>query len=140
MREAEYLDAPERVCTRCGVRRPVEEFVRRSGSRGGGFKGWCKRCDSERASAYYWAKRERILGAAAAKRGRIRQPERTTCSECGEPLEGRQRLTCGSGPCRDKRLKRENPEAYAKREARKAERRRQARRRASEEPAPSPAT
>jgi hypothetical protein len=95
MRDAEYLDEPTRVCTKCGERLPVEEFVRRSGSRGGGTKGWCKRCDSARASAYYWANRERILEAAAAKRGRVRQPERTTCSECGVVLEGRQRVTCG---------------------------------------------
>jgi hypothetical protein len=62
------------------------------------------------------------------------------CSECGVELEGRLRVCCGSSSCREARLKRTNPEAHAKREARKVERRRQARRRASEKPAPSPAT
>src|SRR5688500_15885957 len=52
--------------------------------------------ERERARAYYWRSRERVLEKAAAKRGSERSPERTTCSECGRPLEGRQRLTCGS--------------------------------------------
>ena len=82
----------------------------------------------ERARRYYREHREKILGKAAAKRGKPRPPERTTCEECGALLEGRQRVSCGKAACRDRRFNRTNPAAYARREAAKVERRRDARR------------
>jgi hypothetical protein len=86
----------------------------------------------ERARAYYWANRERVLEKAAARRGRERPVERTTCSECGELLEGRQRIICGASRCRDARFRRLHPEAYAERERAKVERRRLRRQQARE--------
>jgi hypothetical protein len=83
-----------------------------------------------RSRAYYAANRERILEKAAEKRGRPRPPEQTHCTECGDELTGRQRVTCGKASCRERRFKRTNPEAYAERERQKVERRR-ARRRAA---------
>jgi len=82
----------------------------------------------ERSRRYYWENRERVLEKAAAKRGRVRQPGRLSCSECGRALEGRQRVTCGSNRCRAQRFKRLRPVAYAERERQKAERRRARRR------------
>ena len=81
--------------------------------------------ERERAKsrAYYWANRERVLEKAAARRGTTRTPT-GDCSECGSPLVGRQRVTCGKAGCRDARFKRLRPEAYAEREQQKAERRR----------------
>jgi hypothetical protein len=81
-----------------------------------------------RSRAYYAANRERVLEKAAERRGGTRAPQRTTCTECGESLEGRQRVICGKPSCRDRRFKRTNPEAYAERERAKVERRREARR------------
>jgi hypothetical protein len=69
-----------------------------------------------------------VLEKAAAKRGRPRPKENTTCSECGAELTGMQRITCGSRKCRDARFKRTNPEGYARWEAAKVERRRAKRR------------
>jgi hypothetical protein len=69
-----------------------------------------------------------ILTKAAARRG---PPPVRFCSECGELVEGRARVSCGSSRYRDARLKHENPEAYAKREAAKVERRRERRREAA---------
>ena len=82
----------------------------------------------ERARAYYRANREKVLEKAAARRGAIRAPEQTHCSECGDPLTGRQRLICGKASCRDRRFKRLHPEAYAERERQKVIRRREKRR------------
>ena len=82
----------------------------------------------ERSRNYYWANREKVLEKAAKRRGRVRPPERTRCTECGTSLEGQQRVTCGKASCRERRFKRTNPEAYAERERQKVERRREARR------------
>jgi hypothetical protein len=79
-----------------------------------------------RARAYYWANRERVLEKAAAKRGRVRRPEQTTCSECPNELTGKQRVVC-SPRCTERRFKRLHPESYAAKEARKVERRRERR-------------
>ena len=82
----------------------------------------------ERSRAYYWRNREKVLEKAAAKRGRPRPPELTHCTECGDELTGRQRISCGKAACRDRRFKRLHPEAYAERERQKVIRRREARR------------
>jgi hypothetical protein len=82
-------------------------------SRPSGRKPICKRCDSARALARYYAQRGPQLAQL--------------CSECGEPLEGRQRVTCGSSKCREARFRQLNPESFAAREARKVERRRERR-------------
>ena len=87
----------------------------------------------ERARAYYWANRERVLQKAAAKRGAPRPPEHTHCTECGDELTGRRRIICAKAGCRDRRFKRTNPEAYAERERQKVERRREKRRAARAE-------
>ena len=83
-----------------------------------------------RARAYYAANREQVLEKAAARRGRSRPPERTTCTECGNPLEGQQRVVCSKRRCRDARWRRLNPEAYQERERKKVIRRREARQKA----------
>jgi hypothetical protein len=127
-RQPVFVSITEKRCFACGQTKPLAEFGL-DNSTAHRASTYCRECDRERGKAYYAANRERILAKAAEKRGP--QPARF-CSECGVELEGRQRLTCGSGPCRDARLKRENPEAYAKREAAKVERRREARRRARE--------
>lgn len=101
----------------------------RCGSRFRERRRYAKDPERERARVrpYYAAHREDVLDRAAAKRGRLRPPERTECSECGVPLEGRQRVTCGRAGCRDARFRMLHPEAYAAREARKVERRRERR-------------
>jgi len=50
----------------------------------------------ERSRRYYRTHREAILDRAAAKRGRPRAEQRSTCSECGEELTGQRRLVCSS--------------------------------------------
>jgi hypothetical protein len=115
-RGAIYVEQTERVCTRCGALRPLDEFAR-DRSRPSGRKGMCKRCDAEKSLARY-----------RARRGE--QPT-LSCSECGAELMGRQRVVC-SGRCRERRFKRLHPESYAARETRKVERRRGARQRAGD--------
>jgi hypothetical protein len=116
-----------RLCRKCGARRPLEEFAR-DRSKSSGVKSTCLACERAKSKAYYREHREEILEKAAAKRGRPRPPERTTCEECGKNLHGRQQVSCGSATCRDRRFKRLQPEAYAAREAAKVERRRERRR------------
>ena len=71
------------------------------------------------------ANREKVLAKEAAKR---RGPRTLVwCSECGGPLDGRQRVVC-SARCRDARYCRLHPDPYAAKEARKVERRRAKRR------------
>jgi hypothetical protein len=106
-------------------------------SRTFGRKSVCKACDNEKSKAYYRAHRERLLDLAAQKRGGARAVVLPACSECGGELEGRQRLTCGSVKCRERRFRRLRPEAYAERERQKVIRRRAARRRARERGAAS---
>ena len=84
--------------------------------------------ERERSRRYYHEHRAAVLDRMAAKRGKNRPAERTTCSECARPLEGRQRVTCGSAGCRDRRFARLHPESYAARERAKVVRRRERRR------------
>jgi hypothetical protein len=84
--------------------------------------------ERERSRRYYAEHREEILEKAAAKRGQSRPRQLTECSECGDPLAGRQRVICGTARCRERRFKRLHPEAYAERERKKVERRRAKRR------------
>jgi len=122
-----FDDSTEKVCARCGESRPLGEFISDASKRVG-RGSICKCCDREKSRAYYVAHRETVLAKAAARRPPA--PART-CSECGEPLEGRQRVVC-SPRCTERRLRRLHPEAYAAREARKVVRRREARRKARE--------
>ena len=101
-------------CARCGGWFPLAELAV-DRKRPNGHKAMCRRCDSARSLERYRKRHPRV--------------ERH-CSECGVELVGQQRLTCGSNQCREARLRRTNPAAYAKREAAKVERRREARRRA----------
>ncbi len=117
----------ERFCAACGTRKKLEEFAT-DRSKASGHKSLCKACENRKSKRYYRQHREEILEKAAAKRGRPRPPERTTCSECGAELEGRQRLTCGSAGCKDRRFKKLHPQSYAEREREKVIRRRERRR------------
>jgi endogenous inhibitor of DNA gyrase (YacG/DUF329 family) len=75
---------------------------------------------------YYVRNREAVLDRAAAKRGRPRAEQRAACSECGDALEGRRRVVC-SERCASARFSRLNPEAVARKVARRRERRRELR-------------
>ena len=84
----------------------------------------------ERSRRYYAEHRAEVLARAKARRDRRRTtPLPSECAECSRPLEGQQRVTCGSSGCRDARFRRLHPKAYAAREAAKVERRRERRRR-----------
>ena len=121
------------VCEECGGR--IEHYgERRTTSRFCSLKCRYKKRDRARyaadpegmrarARAYYWANREAVLEKAAARRGRVRPPERTTCTECDGPLEGLQRVVC-SPRCRGRRYARLHPEELAEKERRKRARRR----------------
>jgi hypothetical protein len=91
----------------------LEEFAIDRG-RTSGRKNMCKRCDSERSLAYYYERR----GPQPAQ----------FCSECEKPLDGRQRVTCGSSNCKEQRFRKLRPESYERREKAKVERRRARRR------------
>lgn len=106
-------DPSKGFCARCGGWFLLEDLAV-DRSRPNGRKPICKRCDSARSLARYYAQRGE-------------QPVRV-CSECGVELEGRQRVTCGSSKCREDRFRRLHPESYAEREAAKVERRRERRR------------
>jgi hypothetical protein len=103
------------VCIQCRRELPLEQMAV-DRHRASGRKPYCKRCDSARSLARYYARRGEV-------------PTRH-CSECGVELAGRQRVVCSSR-CSERRRKRTDPEAYAKREAAKVERRREARRRSA---------
>lgn len=122
------IPEPTKLCGRCGGWLPLEAFTADQ-HRPDGRGTYCLACGRERAREFYARNREVILARAAARRG---TPSVRHCSECGAELEGRSRVCCGASKCREARFKRENPEAYAAREAAKVERRREARRRARE--------
>jgi hypothetical protein len=86
-----------------------------------------------KARAYYAANRERLLAKSKAEREQERALELRICSECGQPLEGRQRVLCGKRACKTARLRRLDPDGYAAREAAKVERRRVRRRELAEQ-------
>ena len=121
-----FSDSDVVTCPRCGGRLRRDELAR-DASRMTGRKSICVPCDREKSRAYYAAHRDSVLARAAAKRP-AREPR--FCSVCGDELEGRARVTCGTRKCRDARFKRLNPEGYAERERAKVERRREARRKA----------
>lgn len=123
-----FSDSDVLTCPRCGGRLRRDDLAR-DASRMTGRKSICVPCDREKSRAYYAANRERVLARIAAKRP-VQAPR--FCSECGDPLEGRQLVICGKRRCRDARFKRLNPEGYEAREARKVERRREARQKARE--------
>jgi hypothetical protein len=127
-RGAEWLHSDESACSRCGGSTKWPDGFALDGSKTFGRKSWCKKCESAKSRAYYRENRERILDARAERRGGSRRVGRSTCSECGAELEGRQWQTCGKAGCRESRFKATNPEAYAAREAAKVERRRERRR------------
>ena len=131
-----FSDSDVVTCLRCGGRLRRDKLAR-DVSRMTGRKSICVPCDREKSRAYYAANRERVLARAAAKRGPA--PSRF-CSECGERLEGRARVTCGRSKCRDARLKRTNPDAYAAREAKKVVRRHERRREQRERTAKAQST
>lgn len=118
----------EKRCSPCGRMLPLSEFTSDKSKRSG-VGTYCRECEAARSRKRYARDRKAILAKAAAKRGP--KPFRF-CSECGELLEGAQRVTCGTSRCRDRRFKRMHPVQYAAREAAKVERRREARRRARE--------
>ena len=64
-----------RRCYRCERELEPRDFPR-DASKGSGFKSICKRCDNEKAKAYYAANRERQLAKANARNARLRA-ERT---------------------------------------------------------------
>ena len=73
--------------------------------------------ERERSRRYYAANREAVLAKAAAKRGSgVRDRPELVCSECGERLEGRQRVVCSRRRCKDARFRRLHPVAYAAKE------------------------
>ena len=114
-------------CYACSGLLPTESFAI-DRKKPGGRKSICLPCDREKARAYYRENRERLLARAATQR-EPRPP--AFCSECGAPLEGQQRVTCGSAGCRDRRFRRLHPAEYLERERRKVERRREKRREAA---------
>jgi hypothetical protein len=124
-----FSDSDVVTCPRCGGRFRRDELAR-DASRMTGRKSICVPCDREKSRAFYAANRERVLAKLAAKRP-AQAPR--FCSECGEPLEGRQLVICGARRCRDLRFARLNPEGHAARERAKVVRRREARRRAARE-------
>jgi hypothetical protein len=106
-------DEWQQVCPACGVQKARVDFAV-DRHRPSGRKPLCKRCDSARSLARYYANRGP-------------QPVRQ-CSECEVELEGRQRVCCGSAKCRERRFRRLHPEEYAERERQKVIRRREKRR------------
>jgi hypothetical protein len=118
-----FDDSTEKTCARCGLLRPLGEFVRDASKRVG-RGSICRDCDREKSRAYYLEHREQVLERAAARRPPA--PARS-CEECGEPLPDGRRVVC-SRRCAEARYRRLHPEAWAAREQRKVVRRREARR------------
>jgi endogenous inhibitor of DNA gyrase (YacG/DUF329 family) len=90
--------------------------------------------EREKSRRYYERNRDAVLArrrVRAAELGpRVRPPlvrEPRFCSECGDPLEGRQLVVC-SRRCKDRRYARLHPEEYRAKERRKAEQRKARRR------------
>ncbi len=62
-----------KICTKCGLERPLTEFYRAAGTRDG-LRGDCKACFQARAKARYPLVREQRI--AAAQKWRDENPER----------------------------------------------------------------
>ncbi len=102
------MDRPDtRMCWTCRQEKPWADFpVDRS--KPSGHRSYCKACDSARVLAAYHARHPKV--------------ERH-CVECGELLEGKQRVVCSS-TCRERRWRRLHPEAARRKQQEKRARRR----------------
>jgi hypothetical protein len=61
-----------KVCPRCGVDTPLEEFAR-DASKASGHKSLCKACDRVKSRRYYEANRERKLAYMNQRNARLRE-------------------------------------------------------------------
>lgn len=80
-----------KICTKCQVEKPIEEFSKRSASKDG-LNSWCKPCKREKDNSYYLESEDRQNTVKAA-RDEARQVRREIvweylrshpCVDCGE--------------------------------------------------------
>jgi hypothetical protein len=113
-------------CPRCDKYLPAAAFSPFPGS-STGLSSWCRECAVAATREWRAANPEKIAAYNEARRLAYREAHPLlvrACSECGEEIVGRGRVTCGKRQCKDARWRRLNPEAYAAGERRKVERRR----------------
>jgi len=73
------VEVAAKVCTKCGVKKPIDEF-RRSTDRRDGYRGVCIDCNNVYERKRYQEKKH--LWREGAKRWRERNPERARASNC----------------------------------------------------------
>lgn len=87
-----YSIAKERVCTKCGVNKPIEEFGWKDRTRG--YRHWvCKECTAQRSSDWYYSNRDRQKENVKRNNQNYREQARLfvlnfllkhPCTNCGE--------------------------------------------------------
>lgn len=54
-------EAPTRVCTICGVEKPIQDFVYRAEHKGGSYRGKCRDCFNARTRVMWANKRQQVF-------------------------------------------------------------------------------
>src|ERR1051325_365649 len=87
-----YSIQTERVCTKCGINKPIEEFGWKDRTRG--YRHWvCKECTAKRSSKWYYANQDRQKENVRRNNQNYREQARLfvltfllkhSCANCGE--------------------------------------------------------
>lgn len=77
----------EKICTECGLEKPICEFVRNN-TKKDGYTSYCKECHRKRCLKYYYNNKTKYRDSSKRKRNLIKQYinniKQKGCSMCGE--------------------------------------------------------
>lgn len=77
----------EKICTECGLEKPICEFVRNN-TKKDGYASYCKECHRKRCLKYYYNNKIKYRDSSKRKRHLIKQYinniKQKGCSVCGE--------------------------------------------------------
>ena len=77
----------EKICTECGLEKPICEFVRNN-TKKDGYSSYCKECHRKRCLKYYYNNKTKCRDSSKRKRNLIKQYinniKQKGCSICGE--------------------------------------------------------
>ena len=76
-----------KICNKCGVDQPLDKYSKKSPSHGKGYKGICRKCDSNRSVAWTKLNREQVNAyhktVREQKKAHINSLKNNPCTDCG---------------------------------------------------------